>query len=464
MFTQTKGPFRRGTLAIAVTCALASGSVAAADADRIQELETKLTRSIELIEKLSARLNQLESSKQAAPVAADAATTARIEQLEQSVIQVSESAAKKADIGLPLHGFVDVGYARIGREDLNNANKNRRSGFGLGNVDFYLTPQLSERVRALVELNFEYNQTGTLGTDLERLQIAYAFSDAATLWGGRFHTPYGYWNTAFHHGAQLQTSISRPRMISFEDQGGFLQAHTTGALMSGNVPMKGGKFQYDAWFGNAAITTDDRTGGNGALDFNRARNTGGNMAGANFRYAFGGGLSGLTLGVHGYRDTVSNFQGSLSGAEDSRTQINMLGGYGAYENDDWEVVGEYYHFNNKNQFVDNTLWTSGNPLGTHNSWAGFLQVGKTFNDSWTPYVRTEKANLDQNDNYFASINNFNAVQAGRSYRRNAVGVRYAIDPRSAFKLEITSTNELRPGLATGDYKSTDVRLQYAIRF
>ena len=474
MFKQTNGPFQRGALAIAVACALASGVAAAADTDRIQELETKLNRSMELINKLSARLNEIESSRQlvptpaaaakAAPSAADAATTARIDQLEQSLLQVSESSAKKADLGLPLHGFIDVGYGRVGTEDPQNANKNRRSGFGLGNVDFYLTPQLSDRVRALVELNFEYNQAGDLSSDLERMQIAYAFSDAATLWAGRFHTPYGYWNTAFHHGAQLQTSILRPRMIAFEDQGGFMQAHTVGGLLSGSMPLRVGKFQYDFWVGNGAITTDDRTGGNGGLDFNRVRNTGGNMAGANLRYAFGGKLSGLTLGVHGYHDIATNLQGGLTGAEDSRTEINMLGGFGAYDADDWEIIGEYYHFNNKNLWVDNTLWTAGNPAGAHDSWAGFLQVGKTLHESWTPYVRAEKAVLDQNDNYFASISNYNAVQSGRSYQRNSIGLRYAIDQRSAVKLEISSTNELRPGVATGDYKTTDVRLQYAIRF
>ncbi len=103
-----------------MACALASGVAAAADTDRIQELETKLNRSMELINKLSARLNEIESSRQlvptpaaaakAAPSAADAATTARIDQLEQSLLQVSESSAKKADLGLPLHGFIDVGY------------------------------------------------------------------------------------------------------------------------------------------------------------------------------------------------------------------------------------------------------------------------------------------------------------------------------------------------------------------
>jgi hypothetical protein len=465
MAIQSEQSCRPRVLAVAVALALSGGAVQAADSDRIAELEKKLAQSLQQIDRLAARLNQMEAAKPAAGT--DSATSARIEQLEQSLLQVSESAAKKNDLGLPLHGFVDVGYARVSRDDTQNANRNRRSGFSLGNVDFYLTPQLSDRVRALVEIAFEYGPDGALATDLERMQIAYQFNDAFTLWGGRFHTPYGYWNTAYHHGAQLQTSIQRPRFIAFEDQGGILQAHTVGALASGGLRLGSGKFQYDAWFGNGGITTADRTGtgdSSGGLEFNRMKNTGGNMMGANLRYAFGGDLSGLTLGVHGLRNQITNFQGGISGTEDSRTQMNMLGAFGMLERNDWEVLGEYYHFNNENKWVDNTSFTTAGPLGKHKSWAAFAQVGYTFHDRWTPYGRVEKAALNENDNYFASLNNVNRYQAGRSYNRTAFGLRYNVDPKSAIKAEILSGTEKRPAAVGGDYKSTEARLQYAIRF
>ena len=454
-------------LAAALACVLLTGPAVAADSDRIQELEQKLARSMEMLEKLSSRLNEIETSK--ASGATDTKTAARIEQLEQSLVAVSESTAKKNDIGLPLHGFLDVGYGRTSRADVQNANANRRSGFGLGNLDLYLTPQLSDRVRALAEVVFEYGQDGALTTDIERLQIAYQFNDAVTLWAGRFHTPYGYWNTAFHHGAQLQTSILRPRMVAFEDQGGIMQAHTTGALMSGAVRAGAGKFGYDVWLGNGAVTVSDRNGA-GGQDFNRQKNSGGNNVGANLRYAFGGGLSGLTLGVHGFSSKVSNYNSTLGAAGsptiqpanvDSTTQLRMLGGYGVLERDDWEVIGEYYSFNNENTYV---TATSPGPIGKFKSRAGFIQVGKTLADVWTPYVRLEKAVLNQNDNYFASLNDNNSYQSGRSYTRNAFGLRYNIDPRSAVKFEYHNTNELRPAANGGDYKYNEARVQYAIRF
>ena len=48
---------------------------------------------------------------------------------------------------------------------------------------------------------------------------------------GRYHTPINYWNTAFHHGQWLQTTISRPEMTQFG--GSFIPVHFIGALVEG---------------------------------------------------------------------------------------------------------------------------------------------------------------------------------------------------------------------------------------
>ncbi len=150
--------------------------------------------------------------------------------------------------GLPLHGFADIG---AGRSRESNTLRTGAKGFNVANFSLYLTPEFGERVKALVELLFEVERDGGLATDLERLQIGYTFSDAATLWGGRFHTPYGLWNTAFHHGAQIQTALSRPRFLEFEDRGGILPAHTVGAWLTGTFPGNSVRFNYDLYLGNS---------------------------------------------------------------------------------------------------------------------------------------------------------------------------------------------------------------------
>jgi len=159
---------------------------------------------------------------------ARAATDAeRIEALEKQVAQMEAKLPARPDEGLPLHGFMDV--------DVGARNHGGPRGFALGNLDFYLTPRIGDRIKGLIELNFEINDAGELDTDLERMQIGYVFSDAATVWVGRFHSPWGYWNTAYHHGQQIQTTLTRPKFLEFEDRGGIIPAHSVGLWGTGAV-------------------------------------------------------------------------------------------------------------------------------------------------------------------------------------------------------------------------------------
>ncbi|MCH8622471.1 hypothetical protein [Undibacterium sp. TS12] len=431
-------------------------SAAQSDKERIAELEKKLERSLAVIDKLSQRVDQLEAQKAiVAKVSESDAETrakmsesvkqatevsqqqvARIDQLEKNLVQVSELSAKKRELGLPLHGFADVGYVHSSK-----VIDGRKSGFALGNLDFYLTPEFGDRIKSLFELTFEFNEKGdAVGTDLERLQIGYTFNDALTLWAGRVHTPYGYWNTAFHHGAQLQPSISRPKMIAFEDQGGILPAHSVGLMASGATKLQGGRLEYDVVLANGSRIVGEP--GEQILDYNAGKDDNSNKGfGGNVRYRFSGNLDGLTVGAHALTQQI-NQEGT-----ENKTELNMLGGFVVFDNDDWELIGEYYKFRNKD--------LSGN-TGTHNSWTGFLHAGYRFNDLIQPYARLEKASLDQSDNYFA------ALKSGRSYNRQILGLRYNLSPISALKFELGQTNEKQVNGA--DFKYNETRVQFAVRF
>jgi len=80
--------------------------------------------------------------------------------------------------------------------------------------------------------------------EIERAQIGWQTNDA-TVWLGRFHTPIGFWNTEYHHGAFLQPTIRRPGLVSFEDDGGVLPMHITGLLLQGSRSMGNRGFSYD---------------------------------------------------------------------------------------------------------------------------------------------------------------------------------------------------------------------------
>lgn len=395
----------------------------------VDELKARLEQSLRLIDQLNQRVQALEKSA-AAPAAASApgpaewgsAVTRRVNDLEQEVRAIGTR--NGAQDGIPLHGFLDVGGLSTSQRGV------LRKGATVDALDLYLTTE-NGRVRSLTELNFEVSAGGEIDTDLERIQIGYAFSDALTLWAGRFHSPYGYWNTAYHHGAQIQPSIQRPRFLDFEDKGGILPAHDVGLWATGRWPIGTGALHYDAWLANAP-----RIGVDGVLNQNFAGATNGHaLVGMNLAVPIGG----ATLGVHALTGRIG---GPVDGQ--SAADLRILGGYGVYDEDNWEAMAEYFAFEDRN--------VSGGG-GTHSSHAAYAHVGRTFG-AWTPYVRYELASLDQADDYFA------LMTAGQSYRRALLGIKYDIDPRSTVKLEFNRTRLTDRVLDS--YRES--RIQYAIRF
>lgn len=440
-----------------------SSSAIASDADSIKTLERKLERSMQLIEELSAKVKQLEqaSATVRAPQATAAAQPGKVEELEKQLNQLTSSLSRgSVDAGVPIHGFADVGLGRNG-EDNVVAGKQRK-GFTVGTFDLFMTPKLGDRVRSLVELAFEVEADGKVEADLERVQIGYAFNDAATGWMGRFHTPYGYWNTAFHHGAQIQTSITRPRFLEFEDFGGILPAHTTGVWLTGNLPLGAGKFGYDAYFGNSpainATATGSTLSASNATGFSPKVNAGTyagtgvlnmQMSGAGSHLPAAGynvwyephALAGLRLGLHGLRASVED-----NSADRNRTRLNMFGGYAVFSDERWELMGEYYRF--RNQDISGSR-------GIFNSSAGYLQAGYNIGRI-TPFIRFESTRLNQQDNYFA------VQRSGRSYQRQALGLRFDVDPKAALKFEYDRNRKADLGVASDSF--SEARIQYSIRF
>ena len=67
--------------------------------------------------------------------------------------------------------------------------------------------------------------------EFERLQAGLRVGDSTFGWAGRFHAPAKFWNSEYHHGQYLQTSITRPVLEEWEDDGGSQPAHVTGLLL-----------------------------------------------------------------------------------------------------------------------------------------------------------------------------------------------------------------------------------------
>ena len=104
---------------------LASAACAqSVDADRLKALEQKFNQSLGLIEQLQKRIAELEQRQPATKASAPAINVAtpssspapintRVDKLETAVASLTNSLSQSStDTGLPLHGFMDVGYAR----------------------------------------------------------------------------------------------------------------------------------------------------------------------------------------------------------------------------------------------------------------------------------------------------------------------------------------------------------------
>ncbi len=406
-------------LLFCLATSLSAGALAD-DAARIRALEEKLERSVELIEALQRKVEALEAGRHPA-------TEARVDRIEKQ-LAASSAPRMRTNTAPPLRGFADV---LAGHR--SNSHDDPGEGFAVGNLDLYLTPDLGGKVRSLVELVFEMEHDGDSIAEIERAQIGYAFGDALTLWAGRYHNPFGYWNTAFHHGAQLQTAITRPRFLAFEDHGGILPMHGIGLWATGRMDAGEERLRYDAYVANAPSVNEE-----GVLDVHAAGRT-------DFRASTGltvawqpAALRGLEIGLHGMQTRVDLPDGSES-------RVRMLGGFAAYLDGPVEFIAEGYRF-------DNAQVGAGD---AHDSTAWFVQ-GAYALERLTPFLRVERSALDDADPYFA------ALHGGQSYRRAALGLRFDLTAEAALKLELARLTV--ESADAGDEGGNEIFVQYAIRF
>ena len=372
--------------------------------------------------------------------------------------------------GIPIHGFADVDW---GESSTTMPRGQQMDGARVGLLDLFLAPQLEGNVKMLVELVLEPAwSTGSEGLDAERFQLGYTFSDYATLWAGRFHTPIGYWNTAYHHGPELQPTIARPMFIDFEDHAGTLPIHSVGFWLTGGVKLSDGyKLTYDAWTTNGNRFTGGQvdengdllpgiTNSSGTLDMNLLGKDSNAMGyGANLGLNFGGALDGLRMGFDYFSDPIHTYVSCTSVVNacpvsgtfmNAAMQFTDLGPYLAYENHNILLIGEFH------SILDYSIGTQSS--GHYNSTAGYVHFGYTFLPLATAYVQYEKADFNQNDPYFKY------ALFGQAYSLQLVGLRYQLTQNTVGKLEYSYVNYNSVNTAVTDSYGQQVKAQYAVAF
>jgi hypothetical protein len=178
------------------------------------------------------------------------ATSAETEQVQ------SDNAMERMDVSrtlLRIRGFGDISLH-------GDTMKGDTTTFSLGQLDLFVTSDVSDKFRFLSEIVFENGGTNIYGTqvgdknsfgvDIERYLLLYSHNDYLNISAGRGHTAIGYYNTEYHHSSWLQTATGRPFLFDFEDHGGILPIHTVGATVYGQIPSGSLGLHYVAEVGN----------------------------------------------------------------------------------------------------------------------------------------------------------------------------------------------------------------------
>lgn len=397
---------------------------------------------LQRVDQLEARVKQLEADKQqnavanAAPApaqpnapvvtasvqpqpipgipAAAAKQTAPppVQEPEQS--QPENIMAERMDMSktlLRIRGFGDVSFH-------GDTYKGDTTAFTLGQLDLFVTSDISDKFKFLSEIVFEagpdniYGQTvgpeNVFGVDVERYLLQYSYNDYLNISVGRGHTAIGYYNTAYHHSTWLQTTEDRPFLFQFEDRGGILPIHYVGASASGLIPSGWLGLHYVAEVGNGRESRDP-------LNAEPVQNiiTDTNNKAVNFEvFARPAAVPGLQTGFSVYRSV-------LSPANQPRIGQTILAAHAV-------LIRSKYEWLNEALVVRHAVFGTPNVFNT----PGFYsQVSRQFG-AFRPYFRYQYVNVAKNEPVFPDV----ALRHGPS-----VGLRYDASEFVAVKLQYDYT-------------------------
>jgi hypothetical protein len=305
---------------------------------------------------------------------------------------------------LKVAGFSDINFS-------GTDQRGARSGFTEGQFILHLNSALSKRVSFLGEMSFSARPDAGTGTpaatgfnaEIERSIVRFEYHDYLKMSFGRYHTPINYWNTAYHHGQWLQTTVARPEMTQFG--GRFIPVHFVGALLEGALPSGGLNLNYNVGIGNGRGSVISRGGDAGDVNNNRAWLV--NV------FARPDALYGLQIGGAAYRDKVTLADGRDFGEWITSAHI-------VWNKENPEVIAEFANVNHK---------PVNRPGSVSNSQAYYIQTAYRLPFAqrvWKPYYRWEYIHIPRSAGVFQGVPNL----AG-----SVAGLRYDLSSFAAIKFE-----------------------------
>ncbi|HWC16484.1 MAG TPA: hypothetical protein VG498_05695 [Terriglobales bacterium] len=410
-----------------LACALFLPADLHAQQDSTSQIDPQTVKALlQRIQELENRVHALEAAQQQASQPPAAASAAQNAPAGQQPTPVAASMTEMSDMSghvvpgsgerMRIRGFSDIDYR-------SSSLKGSTNSFALGQFNLFITSKLAGKTSVLAETVVEADQgTNEFGIELERLLLQYNASERLNLSFGRYHTHIGYYNTEYHHSAWMQTTMGRPFLYQFEDNGGILPIHNVGISATGLVNGKLG-LEYIAEVGNGRSARINIS--------NPVQNVTDENNGKSFNVGFVArpeALSGWELGFTAYHDNVSPLNVSP-------VNENIFSGHLIYTNSRFEFLNEGVMLSHSPQGSPFTIHTPG----------FYSQLSKRFGN-YRPYFRYEYVNVPQRDPLYSDVGR----QEGPT-----IGLRYNINEFTAYKLEygrtirrnLSSTNNLGMQLA-----------------
>lgn len=361
---------------------------------------------------LKERVAQLESAQKPGSTANSAAQPTPASATAHLGEPTETPEPEKMDVSktlLNIRGFGDFGL-------YGGNQKGQTTSFSLGELNLFVTSNISDRFKFLSEIVFEANSGESPSTqepinafkaEPERVLLEYSLNDYFNLAAGRYHTAIGYYNTAYHHSTWLQTTTGRPFLFEFEDDGGILPVHTVGVSASGEIPSGSLGLHYVAEAGNgrASRTPLSEPVQNVVDESNRKAV---NLA----LFARPDAVPGLQVGFSGYRDVLYPQLSQKIGE-------TIVDGYAVLVRSDFEWLNEGLVIRHALQGAPHVFDTPG----------FYSQISERFG-SYRPYFRYQYVNAPSNEPIFPDV----GLRSGPS-----VGVRYDANESVALKLQYDYT-------------------------
>ena len=295
-----------------------------------------------------------------------------------------------------LAGFSDVNFSA-------STQPGSTSGFSEGQFVLHINSQLSPKISYFAELSLTARPPTDMdmghmhfNAEVERTIIKYDYNDYWKMSFGRYHTPINYWNTQFHHGTWLQTTVSKPLLVST-----FIPIHFVGALSEGTVPVRGLNLTYNAGLGNGRGSTLDRAGDAGDLNNNKAWLL--NV------FARPDRLYALQVGASVYSDKIP--------VPGRPVREWIQAAHVVWHKENPEIIAEFANASHRQAGAS----------AAANSQSWYVQTAYRIAEShWKPYYRFEYQHVPKSDVVFQVVPNASGSVAG---------LRWDISNFSAFKFE-----------------------------